>query len=62
MIYQLRNIYGLRLDAAMKDVMSRDVLEASLTVFSMKPQKNSITITTLHNKGSYCLEDARQSS
>jgi len=52
---------GLKMDAAVKDVMRRDVMEARLTEFPVKPQKNSIIIIASHNREPYCLEDRRQS-
>ena len=60
-MYKLYNVYGLNLDAAVKDTMRRDVLEGSLTAIAMKPRKNSIKITDLHNREPYCLEDPRRS-
>ena len=51
---------GLKLDAAVKDVMRRDVLEASLTALTMKLQKNLTTATALHKREPCCLEDTSQ--
>ena len=45
----------------MKGKMRRDVLEASLTAFAMKPHKNFLTIIALHNREPCCLEERRQS-